>query len=292
MDMELIALQQRVERLEGAVAAMSVRRLQRASWTAAAGALAGALVTAAGGGRVFAQPGITPTKVTAPFEVVDGRGRTLFKLQMSASGAGVALFYDDTGQETAIVGRATGSDKPDFQVIRKGVLVAGLGAPDTGGGALSVYDGTGVLAADVSARSGAAGLMRVMSKGKPRVELGVAEKLEAGSVSVYGSGKTETKIVGEVGVRQTNAQGLPAAQFGVDDHNNGYVMAANPGGTFLARLGLADDGSGGRVEVLVPGETKVLMGVLVNGKGDVCATGAPNKQVCMSGLALKTLTPY
>jgi hypothetical protein len=242
--------------------------------------LAGALVMAAGA-RLFAQPGITPSKVTAPFEVVDTRGRTLFKVQMSASGAGLALFYDDTGQETAIVGRATGSDKPEFQVLRNG------------GGHLSIYDNTGVLEATIgAAASGGAGVMRVFSKGAPRIELGVANGSDSGSMSVYGKGKAETIIVGDVGVRQTNAQGLPAAQFGVDDNNNGYVMAANPGGTFLSRLGLATDGSSGRVEVSGGGEIKVLMAIRENGKGDVCANGSPGKQACLSGLALKTLTPF
>ncbi len=293
MDAELVSLQRRVSELEQAVARMSARRRRPAVWAATAGAIAGAFVTAAAGARVFAQPGITPSKVTAPFEVVDTRGRTLFKVQMSASGAGLGLFYDETGQETAIVGRATGSDKPDFQVVRKGVLVAGLGAWENGGGHLSIYDGTGVLEATLGASgAGGAGVMRVFSKGTPRIEMGIANVSDAGSMSLFSQTKAETIIVGNAGVRQTNAQGNPAAQFGVDDNNNGYVMAANPGGTFLSRLGLATDGSSGRVEVSGGGEVKVLMAIRENGKGDVCANGAPGKQVCLSGLAIKTLTPF
>src|SRR5258705_7270371 len=158
MEPELVNLQRRVAELEKALIQVSAHRRRPAMWAATAGAVAGALVMAAAGARVFAQPGITPTKVTAPFEVVDTRGRTLFKVQMSASGAGLALFYDDAGQETAIVGRATGSDKPEFQVVRKGVLVAGLGAWENGGGHLSMYDNTGVLQATFGAApSGGAG---------------------------------------------------------------------------------------------------------------------------------------
>jgi hypothetical protein len=78
----------------------------------------------------------------------------------------------------------------------------------------------------------------------------------------------------------------------VDDNSNGYVMAANRGGTFLSKLGVASNGSSGRVEISGGGEVKVLMGMLDNGKGDLCATGSPGKQICMSGLAVKTLTPY
>ncbi len=292
MEPELVSLQRRVAELEQALTRIAARRRRPSIWPVTASMLAGALVMAAGA-RLFAQPGITASKVTAPFEVVDTRGRTLFKVQMSASGAGLALFYDETGQETAIVGRATGSDRPEFQVVRKGVLVAGLGAWENGGGHLSIYDITGVLEATLgAASSGGAGVMRVFSKGTPRIELGVATGSDSGSMSVYGKGKAETIIVGDAGVRQTNAQGLPAAQFGVDDNNNGYVMAANPGGTFLSRLGVASNGSSGRVEVSGAGEIKVLMGVLDSGKGDVCANGSPGKQVCISGLAIKTLTPY
>jgi hypothetical protein len=285
MEAELVALRRRLEALE---------RARGRSWMAPAVVFAAVLIAIVAGARVSAQPGITPSKVTAPFEVVDTRGRTLFKVQMSASGAGLAVFYDDTGAETAIVGRATGSEKPEFQVVRKGVLVAGLGAwEQSGGGTVALYDRTGVLQASLgTSPSGDAGLVRVLTKGTKRIELGVATGSDSGSMSVYGKGKAETIIIGDAGIRQTNAQGLPAAQFGVDDHNNGYVMAANPGGTFVSRLGAADDGSSGRVEVMGVGEIKVLMGVLQNGKGDVCANGSPGKQVCLSGLALKTLTPY
>src|SRR5262245_36305797 len=133
MDVELVSLQRRVTVLEKALVSISAQRRRPAMWPALAGAMAGALVMAAAGARVFAQPGLpAPSKVTAPFEVVDGRGRTLFKVQMSASGAGLGLFYDDTGQEAAVIGTATGSDKPAFQVVRKGILLAGLGAGEKG----------------------------------------------------------------------------------------------------------------------------------------------------------------
>jgi hypothetical protein len=290
MESELVSLQRRVAELEKALIQVTAHRRRPMSWPA----IAAALVVAAAGARVFAQPGLPPpSKVTAPFEVIDTRGRTLFKVQMSASGAGLALFYDDAGEETAIVGRARGSDKPEFQVVRKGVLVAGLGAWENGGGTLDLYDSTGVPTASIgTARSAAAGLMRVLTKGTKRIELGVAKDRDSGSLSVYGTGKAETLIVGDVGIRQKNQQGLPAAQFGVDDSNNGYVMAANPAGTFLSRLTTSTDGSGGRIEVSGGGEVKVLMAIRENGKGDVCANGSPGKQVCLSGLAIKTLTPF
>ena len=60
----------------------------------------------------------------------------------------------------------------------------------------------------------------------------------------------------------------------------------------MSKLSVATDGPSGRVEVSSGGDIKVLMGVLEGGKGDVCAHGDPGKQVCMSGLAVKSLIRY
>lgn len=68
-----------------------------------------------------------PSRVVAPFEVVDGKGRTLFKIQMSASGAGLGIFHDDAGQEVAIIGHSTGSQQPTIRVMDKGIDKAGIG---------------------------------------------------------------------------------------------------------------------------------------------------------------------
>lgn len=282
MDHELARLQKRVARLE------------RTLRFALLGALVGVIAMAVTSSRLSAQPPIPPpSKVTAPFDVVDGKGKTLFRVQMSASGAGLGLFFDESGQEAAIVGRAAGADKPTFQVVSKGVLQAGLGMSDTGGGYSVVYGKTGVPAAEMRAgTSGNFGVMRVMSQGATRIELGIANQTEAGSMSLFSKSKAQTILVGDAGIRQTSSLGQPAAQFGADDNGQGYFMAANRAGSFLSKLSVASNGSSGRVEVSAGSEVKVLMGVLDNGKGDVCASGAPGKQACMSGLAIKALMPY
>jgi len=41
----------------------------------------------------------------------------------------------------------------------------------------------------------------------------------------------------------------------------------------LSKISVATDGSSGRVEVSAGGEVKALMGIKLNGKGDVCANG-------------------
>jgi hypothetical protein len=67
---------------------------------------------------------------------------------------------------------------------------------------------------------------------------------------------------------------------------------AQAAGSFMSKLSVATDGPSGRVEVSSGGDIKVLISVLTNGKGDVCANGDPGKQVCMSGLAIKSLIRY
>jgi hypothetical protein len=250
METELIELQRRVVALEAAQAAGARRersdRSRRTGWAPVLGAgiLAfGVVVTlarAAGG----PPPLRDPIRVPAPFEVVDDKGRAIFRVQASASGDGTAIFYDEVGEECAIIGH--GIDKPLFQVLKKGVLKGGLGISRVG-----------------------AGLLRL-----------------------DGAGESSTQLVGGTGVYLENDEGNTVVALGVDGSSNGFVQVMNRAGVDLSELAVAPDGSGGRISVSKPNEVTVLMGVLVNGKGDVCANGLPGKQVCLSGLAAKTFTKY
>ena len=83
----------------------------------------------------------------------------------------------------------------------------------------------------------------------------------------------------------------PAKRSAEEVYADSFVLIQ--GGAALSHLmAVAGDGSGGRISVSVPNEIRVLMGILENGKGDVCANGAPGRQACLSGLAVKTLTPF
>ncbi len=180
-----------------------------------------------------------------------------------------------------------------FQVWDKDKLLFSVQEEPGGGGAGAVFIFTkdGAPAVEILASGEGNGAVSLMNKGTERVSVGIAGN-GAGLLVLKSAGQAATQLNGAFGARQTNAQGQPSAQWGVDDSNNGYFMAAGRAGRFLSRLTTDEGGSTGRVEVMGSDEVKVLMGVKENGKGDVCANGAPGKQVCFSGLAIKTLTPF
>lgn len=181
-----------------------------------------------------------------------------------------------------------------FEVFdNKGVrLFAVVTDPTSGGGDALVFNNTGVPAAEIrSTTQAGAGEIRIMDGGKTKVSLG-STSTEAGSIYLFSKTQAVTIINGDAGIRQTNAQRQPVAQLGVDDNGQGYAMVANRSGTFLSKISVETDGSSGRVEVSSGGDVKALMGVLTNGKGDVCANGDPGKQVCLSGLAAKSFIRY
>jgi hypothetical protein len=258
MDSELVNLQRRVAELEAALAAISsesrqpkLRRRAALAPLICVGILAVCvliLLVRGVGPSVTAQGGSTgPSKVVAPFQVVDGKGQLLFSVQAEDSG---------------------------------------------GGGAAFIFTNAGIPAAEMLATQSGNGQLRIMHNGATKISLGISTASDAGSILLFSNSQAETIIHGGVGIQQKNAQGQPVAQLGADDNGQGYAMAANRAGTYLSKISVAADGSSGRVEVSQGSDIKVLMGVLENGKGDVCAHGDPGKQVCLSGLAVKSLIRY
>jgi len=231
---------------------------------------------------------------------------------MSASGAGLAVFYDDAGEEVAIIGHATGSNQPTIRIMDKGIDKVGIGTSKGDGliqvgndvqsrvqlvggedASVSVMNAAGQQAARVFKTKSGSGAMDINTSGKTRVELGISGAGDAGLIKLYSNTtQAQTILHGDAGLQQRNASGQPVLQLGVDDNGQGYARTANRAGTYVSKISVASDGSGGRVEVSQGGDVKVLMGVLENGKGDVCANGDPGKQVCMSGLAVKSLIRY
>ncbi len=296
MDRELVQLQERVAELEAALA-------RRSGGFAAVGIL-GAGIVAVGLVATLAAQG--PSKVVAPFEVVDSRGRTIFKIQMSASGAGLGIFFDDKGQEVAIIGHASGSELPTIRVMDKGIDKVGLGISKGDGlvqvgndvddriqivsgvdAKVSIMNKSGQVAASVFKTAGGDGAMDINTGGKIRVALGISGAGEAGLLTLFSNTtKAQTVLHGDAGLQHKNAQGLPVAQLSVDDNGHGSVMVASRMGTFMSKLSIATDGSSGRVEVSAGGEVKALMGILSNGKGDVCANGDKGS-ACLSQVNLK-----
>ncbi|HVS81810.1 MAG TPA: hypothetical protein VHE60_08745 [Pyrinomonadaceae bacterium] len=255
MESELVNLQRRVEELEAALAAVAAQqRPSRRRWR------------------------IVPVGMLCAGIVAIGLAVTL------ATGASATLTPQGPSKVLA-----------PFQVFdNKGQLLFAVVADPTGGGGHAiVFNNDGTIAAEILGTQAGNGQMRINKAGATRVSLGIAVKGDAGTISLFSNTtQAQTILHGDVGIQQKNAQGLPVAQLGVDDNGQGYAMAANRSGTFMSKLSVAADGSSGRVEVSQGGDIKVLMGVLENGKGDVCAHGDPGKQVCLSGLAVKSLIRY
>ncbi len=160
-------------------------------------------------------------------------------------------------------------------------MFAVVADPTSGGGDAIVFNNAGVPAAEIrtTAKAGA-GEIRILDGGDTKISLGITSA-DAGSIYLFSKTQAVTKINGDAGIQQTNAQRTPVAQLGVDDNGQGYAMVANKVGTFLSKISVSTDGSSGRVEVSQGGDIKALMSVLQNGKGDVCANGEKGS-ACLS----------
>src|SRR5947208_7086577 len=136
---ELTNLRQRVAELEITLTAMAAKQQPQHRRFFPAVVFSAAVVCALVIGLCFSSSGTAtavmqgPSRVVAPFEVVDGKGRTLFKIQMNASGAGVGIFYDETGEEVAIIGQAKGVG-PTIRGMDEGIDKVGMGTNQTGDG--------------------------------------------------------------------------------------------------------------------------------------------------------------
>jgi len=294
MEIELENLQKRVAELEAALAAVAAQqRPWRRRWRRApVGMLCAGIVAIGLAATLAAGTGATPTpqgpsKVVAPFEVVDGTGRTLFKVAMGGSGAGIAVFYDLAGDEYAVIAKQ--AEKPIFQALQHGILKAGMGVGGGGNGRI-VVGGEGEPS--VTLLGGKEGGVYVSNAaGNHVVELDIAKANSAGHIRLSSNTQAQTILNGEFGIRQTNAQGQPVAQLYVDDNGQGSMLALNRAGVGMAKVSVAADGSSGLVEVSQGGEIKATMGVKEGGKGDLCVEGRKGL-VCLSGVAIKSLIPW
>jgi hypothetical protein len=229
-----------------------------------------------------------------------------------SGGGGNAILFNAAGQPAAEF-VATSDGNGQIKVNKGGAARISLGISTTGdaGNIVVLSDATkaqtiihgdhgiqvanseGQLAVEALPTQDGNGQIKINRGGVTRISLGISKVGDAGNIVLSSNTtKAQTILHGDVGIRQTNAQGNPVFQAGADDNNNGYAMAANQAGNFMSTISISSGGSSGRVEVSAGSEVMVLMGIKENGKGDVCATGAPGKQVCMSGLAIKSLIPY
>lgn len=317
MESELVNLQQRVAELEEALAAVAAhQRPSRSRWRTALVSMFCAGIVAIGLAVALARPASAtltdqgPSKVVAPFQVVDSAGRVLFNVESQPAGGVIGIFNTKGDRVIELLAGPEGSSS--IGLIDKGIRKVHLVLDGQAGGTVIVggdettthivEDGVKVMSPGKAGTNPVVGLglsedgqgtLQIFnSAGKLAVELGIAKTNNAGLAKLFSSTQAQMILNGEVGIRQTNAQGQPVFQAGVDDNGQGYAMAANKAGAYVSKISVAADGSSGRVEVSSGGEVKGLMGVLQNGKGDVCASGDPGKQVCLSGLAAKSFIPY
>ncbi len=200
-----------------------------------------------------------------------------------------------TGASATIMSQGPSKIVAPFEVYnnQRQLLFAVVADPSSGGGHAIVFNSTGQPADELLATTEGNGQVKINKGGATRVQLGISAAADAGSI-ILSSNNTQARTIlhGVVGIQVQNASGQPVFQAGRDDNGQGYAMAANKTGTFMSKLSVAADGSSGRVEVSQGSDIRVLMGVLENGKGDVCAHGDPGRQVCLSGLAVKALIRY
>lgn len=276
METKLANLQRQVAELEAALAIVSKRtdRPELRRWVALAPLMcAGVLILCVGillGGsaRSLAAAQSGPTKVVAPFSVVDSDGRELFRVA-SASGAGVAIVYDN-GVVQLTLGSPRGQGKPSIQVLSpSGDVKAGIGITTEGDGQI-VLSGKGKTRLSLS---GAGGLSVSNKDDKRVVSLGGGDaEGGAGNLHLYDSNGTERVTVrsplpgsGKPNIEVLGSDGSSKAGIGVSEKGSGLI--ALKGGQAQTSLWLHGTGL---LEALNAQDKRVVsLGVSGFGGGDL-----------------------
>lgn len=219
MEKELANLQSRVAELEAALAAMSMesRQAKLRQPTAlvpliCAGILVictGILLVRGAAQPVNAQGGSKgPSKVTAPFEVVNAAGKTLFTLGVNIEGlpllelyndAGKALvrvggqqhtsgleLYNDIGQQVLTLGAVANTGDGVLRLNHNGELSALLGRSQFGG-LLDLYNGPQKVVATLQA-TGWGGDLHLRNNGGKDVVAIFSEQGQTGIAQLFDNG--------------------------------------------------------------------------------------------------------
>ncbi len=202
MESELVSLQRRVAELEAALAIVAkrtdptnLRRRVAPAQLMCAGVVllcVGILLGGGAGSLVTAQSG--PSKVVAPFSVVDSAGRELFRVA-SASGNGVAFVYGNGGYAQVVLGSPIGSGKAQIQVLSPGgALQAGIGSrASEGDGAIQLWGSKAKAGVVIGGR----GQMNMYNGKFTRVvSLEVSDPGDAGNLHLYDNTGNEQVTVG------------------------------------------------------------------------------------------------
>jgi len=295
VDNEILNLQKRVAQLEAALAAMSQERCRhrfyrRAGLTMLVCAVIGAVAFA----FTFSATAQGPSKVTAPFQVVDNHGKVLFSVSVTAAGNPVAGIMRD-GQIKAGLGvsqvgdgliRAfSASDKAEadlsgdiglYLMNRDGHAIAAFGIDE------STHAGTAFLSDEQGSRILELG--RATASDKPDIQilrggnlkLGIGTSKDNDGYMVLSGGKNKTNVVlqGTGLLQADNGSGKTVITLGVNGFGGGGLHLRNSSGTDVAGI-FSEQGQTGIAQLFDNGgKVKLTLGTLTETRqGDVCAYG-------------------
>lgn len=328
MESEILDLQNRVAQLEAALAEISQERRRRFSRRVGLTVLVCAAVGAAGFAFTFSATAQGPSKVTAPFQVVDSHGKVLFSVWADPqTGSSSVIVWNQQGRPAAEIS-ATAAGNGLATIMENGQIRAGLGVSETGEGlirALGVSDkaeaalsgniglflkntdGRAIAAFGLNPSSHAGTIFLSDEQGNKSLELGRATgsdkpdiqilrggnlKLGIGTskdndgLMMLNGGKNKTNLVLQgTGILQAdNGSGKTVITLGVNGFGGGGLHLRNSSGTDVAGI-FSEQGQTGIAQLFnAAGQERVTLGTYPNGKGDVCASGDVHSH-CVSGPA-------
>ena len=145
------------------------------------------------------------------------------------------------------------------------------------------------VAATLESQTGA-GRLTLRGNGEPRAIIGVSAD-DAGLMRMVSAKGTSLEVHAANGsFKALNHAGREVIDLGIDDHGSGILDVRHSAGVGGARLDVSENGAGNLKIHTPPFEIKAQLGTKGE-KGDVCVEGGKGL-ICLSGIAIKTLTPW
>ena len=318
MESEILNLQKRVAQLEAALAEMSQERrrrwfYRRAGLTMLVCTVVGAVAFA----FTFSATAQGPSKVTAPFQVVDNHGKALFSVWADPqTGSSSVIVWNQQGRPAAEIS-ATAAGNGLATIMRNGQIRAGLGVSQAGDGLIRALGVSDKAEADLS---GDIGLFLRNTDGQPIAAFGVDQNSHAGTaylpdehgsrilelgratgsdkpdiqilrsgnlklgigtskdddgLMVLNGGKSKTNLIVQgTGILQAdNKDGKTVVSLGVSGFGGGDLHLRNSSATNVVGI-FSEQGNTGIAQFFdAAGQERVTMGTAYGGKGDVCVSG-------------------
>ena len=327
MECEILNLQKRVAELEAALAEISQERRRWFSRRAGLTMLVCAVVGAVGFAFTFSATAQGPSKVTAPFQVVDNHGKVLFSVWADPqTGASSLTVWNQQGRPaTEIVTTQAGNGS--LEIMRNAQPRVSLGVSPVGeAGVINAFSasskaqvyihgdlglthrnaaGQDIARFGIDQNSHAATVFLADEQGNKSLELGRAtgsdkpdiQILRGGNLKLgigtskdndglimLNGGKNKTNLVLQgTGIFQAdNGSGKTVITLGVNGFGGGGLHLRNSSGTDVVGI-FSEQGQTGIAHFFnAAGQERVTLGTYSNGKGEVCASGSV-ASVCVGG---------